>query len=115
MIAAAAATIRPAPKKFLVILEWNERDCVQWRAVGLGRGGIGSGERVQIEMGQLLKNLLVFLVTEEGNAGVLVAPDPVHDGERDEHAGGSHRVNFPELAFVDPSANDAAEQSEAAA
>src|SRR5437764_15161915 len=65
-------------------------------------------------MGHLPENVLVLLVTEEGNAGVLVAPDTIHDSERDEHAGGNHRIDLPELAGLDSAVNDPAQQPEPA-
>src|SRR6478672_478766 len=65
-------------------------------------------------MGQLLENVFFLLVAEERNAGVLIAPDSVHDGERDEHAGGGHWLDLAELAAVDAAANDGAEKAQAA-
>src|SRR3954469_2334650 len=65
-------------------------------------------------MGKLLKDLLLLLVTEEGDASVLVAPYPVHDGEGNEHASGGHWVDVAELTGVDAPADDAAQEAEAA-
>src|SRR5438105_2461800 len=52
-------------------------------------------------MGQLPENLFVILVTEEGNPGVLVAPDRVHNGECHQHPRGDGRVDLAKLAGFD--------------
>src|SRR5258706_9233075 len=69
---------------------------------------------MEIELGQLLENLLILLVAEEWHSSVLIAPDGVHDGERDQHARGDHRIDLAELARVDSLANDSAQQLEPA-
>ena len=56
-------------------------------------------------MGELPKNFLVLLVTEERDAGVLVAPNRIHDGQGHQHAGGDHRVDVAEFATFDAAAN----------
>src|SRR5258706_874705 len=69
---------------------------------------------MEIELGQLLENLLILLVAEEWHSSVLIAPDGVHDGERDEHARGDHWIDLAEIARVDSLANDSTQQLEPA-
>src|SRR6266699_3857983 len=69
---------------------------------------------MEVELGQLLEDFLVLLVAEEWHSSVLIAPDRVHDRERDQHAGGDHRIDFAELARVDSLANDSTQQLEPA-
>src|SRR6266550_121403 len=65
---------------------------------------------MEIELRQLVENLLVTLVGEERDAGVLVAPDAIHHDESDEHPRGDHRIDLAEFAGVDAAANDSAEE-----
>ena len=65
-------------------------------------------------MGQLAKNLFVFLVAEQGHPSLLVAPNTVHDGERHQHSGSYHWIDLTELASLDTSPNDSTEQLESA-
>jgi len=84
----------------LIIYEGDERNYIG-RAICLGKGAIRWSESVEIELGQLTENLLVTLVGEKGDAGVLVAPNTVHDDNRYQHAGSDHRIDLPEFAGVD--------------
>ena len=65
---------------------------------------------MEIELRQLVENLFVTLVKEEWNAGVLIAPNPVHDGKSDDHARGNHRIDLAEFAGVDSAADDSGEE-----
>lgn len=63
-------------------------------------------------MSHLPKNFFVVFVAEEGNAGMLVAPHAVLDGERHQHPGGYHWIDLAELACLDAAPNDSTEQVE---
>src|ERR1700693_2006356 len=65
---------------------------------------------MEIELGQLVENFLVTLVDEERDPGVLVAPDPVHNDESNEHARGDHRIDLAELTGVDSAADNSAKE-----
>jgi len=69
---------------------------------------------MEIELRDLAKNLIVLFMAEEGDAGVLVAPDRVHYGERDKHPGSDHRIDLAEFASFGAPANDSTEESESA-
>src|SRR6202049_3286276 len=65
---------------------------------------------MEIELGHLPENVLVLLVAEERHSGVLIAPDSVHDGERDQHARRYHRIDLAELAGGYSLPNDSTQQ-----
>ncbi len=53
-------------------------------------------------------------MAKQRNAGVLVAPDRVHDGQRYQHPSGDHGIDFTELAGLGAAADDTAEKPESA-
>ena len=65
---------------------------------------------MEVELGQLTEDFLVSLVGEKRDAGVLVAPNTVHNDNGHEHAGGDHRIDLAEFAGFDSAADDSAEE-----
>src|SRR5436309_4603308 len=112
---ATAASIRQRTlEKNSVIVEGKKRNCVRRSAVRLRERALGCRQRMEIEMGQLAKNLFVFLVAEQGHPGLLVAPNTVHDGECHQHPGSYHWIDLTKLPGLDTSPNDPTEQLESA-
>jgi hypothetical protein len=65
---------------------------------------------MEVELGQLTENFLVTLVGEKGDAGVLVAPNTVHNDNGYEHAGSDHRIDLAEFTGVDTAADDSSHE-----
>src|SRR6267143_3837010 len=92
IIAAALSKRARALLESSVIYERDERNCIGGGAVCLGKCAVQWSDSVEVELGQLTENFLVTLVGEKGDAGVLVAPNTVHDDNRYQHAGSDHRI-----------------------
>jgi hypothetical protein len=108
-----AAALSKRARAFLessVIYEWDERNYIGGGAVCLGKCALRWSNGVEIELGQLAENFIVTLVSEKGDARVLVAPDAIHNGNGYEHAGSDHRVDVAEFTGVDTSADDSSQE-----
>ena len=67
---------------------------------------------MQIEPGEILEDLFIALVHQQRHAGMLVAPDRVHDEKGDEHAAGGDGLHLPKLACPDSGLEDVGEKLE---